>query len=140
MIGDKRTRATQSDSRLFRYERELQEAIRQQLNQVEHGLVEADGGHERSVATGKIDVLARDLAGHFVVIELKVGPCPHGALEQVLAYSSDLEAETGTPCRAILVASQFSERTRAAAKRARDISLVTYERQSGLGEALPQLR
>lgn len=140
MIGDKGAPATRSEAKYFRYERELQEAIRRQLNQVEVGLVEADGGHERSVATGKIDVLARDLAGHFVVIELKVGPCPHGALEQVLAYSTDLEAETGTPCRAILVASQFSDRIRAAAKRARDISLVTYELQLGLAEAPPQPR
>lgn len=140
MIGDKGVPATRSEAKHFRYERELQEAIRRQLNQVEVGLVEADGGHERSVATGKIDVLARDLAGHFVVIELKVGPCPHGALEQVLAYSTDLEAETGTPCRAILVASQFSDRIRAAAKRARDISLITYELQLGLAEVLPQPR
>ncbi len=136
MIGD--TQA--ADAKQFRYEREMQESVRRQLDQIEPGLVEADGGHERSVATGKIDVLARDLAGHFVVIELKAGPCPHGALEQVLAYSTDLEAETGTPCRAVLVAYQFSERIKAAAKRARDISLVTYERQTGLVKALPQPR
>jgi RecB family endonuclease NucS len=140
MIIDKRAHTTRAEARLFRYECELQKAIRRQLNQVEPGLVEADGGQERSVATGKIDILARDQAGHFVVIELKAGPCPHGALEQVLAYSSDLEAETGTPCRAILVASQFSERIRAAAKRARDISLVTYELQLGLAKELPQRR
>ncbi|MEK6636968.1 MAG: endonuclease NucS domain-containing protein [Pseudomonadota bacterium] len=138
MIGEKRRFATRADARLFRYECELQEAVRRQLGQVEAGLVEADGGQERIVATGKIDVLARDLAGHFVVIELKAGPCPHGALEQVLAYSNDLEAETGTPCRAILVAAQFSERIRAAAKRARDISLVTYELRLGLAVELPQ--
>lgn len=70
---------------------------------------------ERAVATGKIDITARDANGHFVVIELKAGPCPHGALEQVLAYSADLEDETGTPCRVVLVASQFSDRPRAAA-------------------------
>ena len=104
---------------------------------VEEGLVEADGGHERSVATGKIDIVARDVAGNFVVIELKVGPCPHGALEQVMAYSTDLETETGLPCRAVLVASQFSDRIRAAALRARDISLVTYELQIGLAPDFP---
>jgi RecB family endonuclease NucS len=140
MSNDRHGHAAQDDAKIFRYEREMQEAVRRQLDQIEAGLVEADGGHERSVATGKIDVLARDLAGHFVVIELKVGPCPHGALEQVLAYSNDLEAETGTPCRAVLVAYQFSKRIKAAAKRARDISLVTYERQTGLVKALPQLR
>lgn len=126
-------------ARLFRYERELQHAVRRQLGLVEAGLVEADGGQERSVSTGKIDIVARDLAGNFVVIELKAGPCPHGALEQVLAYSTDLEAETGTPCRAILVASQFSERIRAAAKRARDVSLVTYELEVGLARDFPQM-
>jgi RecB family endonuclease NucS len=117
----------QTRTRLFHYEKELKFAIRRQLSMVEAGLVEADGGHEREVATGRIDITARDVNGHFVVIELKAGPCPNGALEQVLAYSSDLEAETGTPCRSVLVASQFSDRLRAAAMRARDVSLVTYE-------------
>lgn len=140
MIGDKSVDSARTEARIFRYERELQFAVRRQLGLVEAGLVEADGGHERCVATGKIDIVARDTAGNFVVIELKAGPCPHGALEQVLAYSNDLEVETGTPCRAILVASQFSERIRAAAMRARDISLVTYELQLGLEQATPQRR
>ena len=126
-------------ARIFHYERELKISLRSQLELVEPGLVEADGGHERVVATGKIDITARDANGHFVVIELKAGPCPHGALEQVLAYSSDLETETGTPCRAILVASEFPERIRAAAKRATEVYLVTYELGPiGVGGSLPQ--
>ena len=116
-----------SATRIFAYERELKHAIRRELARVEPGLVEADGGRERVVATGKIDITAVDANGHFVVIELKAGPCPSGALEQVLGYSSDLERETGTPCRAVLVASEFSDRLRAAALRARDVSLITYE-------------
>lgn len=118
---------TGTKERVFRYESELKAALRRELNLVEPGLVEADGGCERIVATGKIDITARDSNGRYVVIELKAGPCPNGALEQVLAYSSDLEAETGTPCRAVLVASEFSERQRSAARRARDVALVTYE-------------
>jgi RecB family endonuclease NucS len=130
---------TRTQTRIFEYEKELKSAIRKQLSMVEPGLVEADGGQERNVATGKIDITARDANGHFVVIELKAGPCPHGALEQVLAYSSDLEAETGTPCRAVLVASQFSERIRAAAKRTKDCYLVTYEvNRVNFAEGLPQ--
>lgn len=113
--------------RVFRYESELQAALRRELNLVEPGLVEADGGRERIVATGRIDITARDSSGGYVVIELKAGPCPNGALEQVLAYSSDLETETGTPCRAVLVASEFSERQRAAARRAQGVILFTYE-------------
>jgi RecB family endonuclease NucS len=126
MEGQATPRA-RTKARIFSYERELKSALRRQLALVEPGLVEADGGRERAVATGRIDITARDRNGHFVVIELKAGPCPHGALEQVLAYSTDLEAETGTPCRAVLVASEFSERLRAAARRATGIALVTYE-------------
>jgi RecB family endonuclease NucS len=140
MIGDKRLHATRADARLFRYERELQAAIRRQLSLVEPGLVEADGGRERSVATGKIDIVARDEAGRFVVIELKAGPCPQGALEQLLAYASDLDGETGTRCRAILVAAQFSDRLRAAAKRVDDLALVTYELQMGFAKDAPPQR
>jgi RecB family endonuclease NucS len=138
MLG-KMDQGPRESARIFRYERELQIAIRRQLEMMEPGLVVADGGHQRAVATGKIDIVARDAVGHFVVIELKAGPCPHGALEQVLAYSSDLEAETGTPCRSVLVAAQFSDRIRAAANRARDISLVTYELGAvNLGALPPQ--
>ncbi len=114
-------------ARVLYYEKELKELLRAQLDRIEPGLVEADNGQEREVATGRIDITARDAQGHFVVIELKVGPCPVGALEQVLGYSADIEEETGAPCRAVLVASQFSERIQAAAKRTRDLHLVCYE-------------
>ncbi len=113
-------------TRIIHYEKELKAILRQRLDRVEKGLVEADGGRERAVATGKIDITARDKSGNFVVIELKVGPCPVGALEQVLGYASDLEAETGTPCRAVIIASEFSERIRAAARRAHELYLVNY--------------
>lgn len=114
-------------TRILSYEKELKTLLRRQLDKVEPGLVAADDGHEREVASGRIDITARDADGNFVVIELKAGPCPAGALEQVLGYSSDLEEETGTRCRAVLVASEFSLRQRSAAKRARDMHLVTYQ-------------
>jgi RecB family endonuclease NucS len=122
-----KSKRTRNITRILHYEKELKSLLRRQLECVEPGLVEADGGRERAVATGKIDITALDANGHYVVIELKVGPCPHGALEQVLAYSTDLEAETGQPCRAVLVASDFSDRLRSAAKRARDVHLVVYQ-------------
>jgi len=112
--------------RILHYEKELKSLVRQQLDRVEPGLVEADGGREREVASGRIDITARDRYGNLVVIELKAGPCPTGALEQVLAYSHDLEGETGRPCRAVLMAADFSPRLEAAAKSARDVFLVRY--------------
>ena len=112
--------------RILHYEKELKMLVRQQLERVEPGLVEADGGHEREVASGRIDITARDRYGNCVVIELKAGPCPNGAREQVLAYSADMEAETGVPCRAVLLAADFSPRLESAAKRAHDVFLVRY--------------
>jgi RecB family endonuclease NucS len=114
-------------ARILHYEKELKTLLRRQLYKVEPGLVAADDGREREVASGRIDITARDADGNFVVIELKAGPCPAGALEQVLGYSSDLEEETGTRCRAVLVASEFSLRQRSAAKRAHELHLVTYQ-------------
>ena len=94
-------------ARILHYEKELKTLLRRQLDKVEPGLVAADNGQEREVASGRIDITARDADGNLVVIELKAGPCPAGALEQVLGYSSDLEEETGTRCRAVIVASEF---------------------------------
>ena len=117
----------QTRMRILNYEKELKQLLRAQLEKVEPGLIADDGGRERQVASGKIDITARDANGHYVVIELKVGPCPAGAIEQVLGYSSDLEEETGIPCRAVLVASEFTLRQRSAAKRAHEMHLVTYQ-------------
>lgn len=117
----------QTASVVFHLEREMQAAVRKQLNLLEEGLKEADGGKELSIATGKIDILAEDKNGAFVVIELKAGACPSGALEQVLGYAEALAEEKGKHVRAYLVAAEFSDRIRAAAKRARDLELRTYE-------------
>jgi hypothetical protein len=111
----------------FRLEREMQAAVRAQLVNLEQGLVVADGGQERHVATGNIDIVARDATGKLVAIELKAGNCPAGALEQVLGYADSLGEETGESVRAILIASDFSDRLRAAARRTVDLRLVTYQ-------------
>jgi hypothetical protein len=60
---------------------------------------------------------------------LKAGTCPSGALEQVLGYSEDLQQETGTHSRAVLIASDFPERLRSAARRVNDLKLITYKIQ-----------
>ncbi|MFN7107467.1 MAG: endonuclease NucS domain-containing protein [Brevundimonas sp.] len=112
---------------IFRLEREMQAAVRRQLAMLEIGLEEADGGIEVSVATGRIDILAKAANGQLVVIELKAGPCPTGALEQVLGYAQALEDEKGEPVRAYLIASSFPDRIRAAAKRVSALELRTYE-------------
>ncbi len=111
----------------FNLEREMQQAVRKQLEELEPGLTVVDGGNERSVATGKIDIVARDANGCLTVIELKAGLCPSSALEQVLGYADALAEEENEPVRAFLIAGEFSDRTRAAARRTVELSLRTYE-------------
>lgn len=113
------------DSNFLR-EKEMQAQVRLQLSSLETGLVAIDNGTEVAVATGRIDILARDNQGRTVVIELKPGKCPAGALEQLLAYTYDFEQESGESVRAMLVAGSFSDRTRAAARKAGGVDLRTY--------------
>lgn len=124
----------ETEATLFRYERELQAAVRRQITALEPGLIIADGGIERSVATGRIDVLAEIAGGDMVVIELKAGTCPAGALEQALGYSDDIATETGRSTRSILVAADFPERIRGAARRVPSVKLVTYKLQLAFSE------
>jgi hypothetical protein len=112
---------------LFKLEKEMQAAVRRQLSQLEQGLKVDDGGIEISVTTGKIDIVARDAQNRLVVIELKVGKCPSGAMEQALGYAEALSEEREEPVRAYLIAGAFSDRILAAARRATDLKLRTYE-------------
>jgi hypothetical protein len=115
-------------SAVFRYEQELQVAVRNQIGTLEAGLTIADGGNERVVPTGRIDVLARDRDGTLVIIELKAGLCPKGAIEQALGYAADIDAEEqgDRPCRVLLIAGDFSERMLNAAKRIEGLTLFRY--------------
>ncbi|PXA81213.1 hypothetical protein DMC25_20800 [Caulobacter sp. D4A] len=116
-----------AEGAVFKVEREMQAAVRKQLGALESGLIEADGGVEVRVATGRIDILAKDREDKLVVIELKAGSCPPGALEQTLGYAEALAEERGEAVRAYLIAAEFSDRIRAAAKRVTGLQLRTYE-------------
>jgi Endonuclease NucS len=110
----------------FGLERDLQEALRRNIAQLEPGLAIVDSDRERRVKSGGwIDILAKDRSGGTVVIELKAGRADRDAVGQILAYIGDLMDET-TSVRGILVAADFSPRALAAAKAAPNIRLVRY--------------
>jgi hypothetical protein len=77
-------------------ERDMQAALRIEINQLEPGLTIIDDGAERSVDSGFIDITARDVSGTTVVIELKAGPAGQRAVAQILSYMGDVAAEEET--------------------------------------------
>lgn len=111
----------------FTLERDLQKALRENIDQLEGGLTIVDGGKERNVTCGWIDITAKDKQGATVVIELKAVEADRSAVGQLLAYMGDLMAEdTNKPVRGILVASAFKESAVAAARAVPNLQLKKY--------------
>ena len=112
----------------FSLERDLQRALRINIEQLEPGLKIIDSGGEMSVAAGRIDITAEDNEGKLVVVELKAGTAQSDAIAQVLSYMGSIDAE-GRPVRGILVAHDFHERVVHAAKAVPNLSLKAYSFQ-----------
>ena len=105
----------------------MQAALRSAIEQLEPGLVVIDDGAERSVASGFIDITAKDGQGAIVVIELKTGTARRDAVAQVLSYMGDIvEEEPDDQVRGILVAGDFDKKARAAARMVPALSLRSY--------------
>jgi hypothetical protein len=122
-------------SAMFKIEKEMQGAIRRDLEAIESGLIAVDDGIEVTTATGRVDILARDAGGLLTAIELKAGQCPSGAIEQVLGYAQALSEERSEEVRAILIAGSFNDRQKAASKRAVGLVLKTYSYQMSYSDA-----
>jgi RecB family endonuclease NucS len=111
----------------FGLERDLQEALLKNIEQLEKGLTVAEDGKEHIVPSGRIDILATDSQQRAVVIELKAGTADRDALGQILSYMGDLHtAVAKTPVRGVLVAADFTARAIAAAKAVPSVELRKY--------------
>ena len=109
----------------FGLERDMQDALRASIDQLDPDLRIVDDGKERHVEAGFIDILAEDKDGSMVVIELKSGEAPTDSVTQVLSYIGSLKDESDQAVRGVLIARGFSTRVRLAA-RAAGIELVEY--------------
>ena len=109
-IDDRQSLLAKEQTLSFGLERDLQAALREHIEQLEPGLKVVDGGSERSVGSGRIDITAQDREGKLVVIELKAGPARPDALTQLLAYMVALGEGEQRPVRGMLVAGEFPER------------------------------
>jgi hypothetical protein len=111
----------------FGIERDLQLALRINIEQLESGLKITDGGKEQQVDSGRgrIDITAEDKNGATVVVELKRGEAGRRAIGQILAYMGNLTAEKKS-VRGILVAKDFSPEAVAAARVVPSLKLRKY--------------
>ncbi|SPF80434.1 endonuclease NucS domain-containing protein [Pseudoprimorskyibacter insulae] len=114
------------DARAFSLEKDLQAALRANLNQLEDGLTIIDGGAEKSVPSGFIDILARDKNGYVVVIELKAVKARRDVIGQTLAYMGDIALEADN-VRGIIVAPDFDEKVISGARVVDKLTLHRYQ-------------
>lgn len=99
--------------------------LRANIGQLERGLKIADGGKEKMVPSGRIDITAEDQKGSTVIIELKAGTADRDAIGQLLSYIGDM-ATDAKQVRGILVAGDFTSRAVSAARAVPTIALKKY--------------
>jgi endonuclease len=115
------------EGKQFEVERHLQAELRREIAQLEAGLSIIDGGAERSVESGFIDILAQDQSGALVVIELKSGTAKREAIGQITGYMGDLMAEEpDTQVRGILVAAEFDKSCQSGVRAIPSLKLNRY--------------
>ena len=113
----------------FSLERDLQAALRNNIDQLETGLKIVDDGKERTTEAGRIDITAADAKGNIVVIELKAGTATPEVVAQVLAYMGTVAEVNNQPVRGILVAGDFHKRVVLASRAVSNLELKRYSFQ-----------
>lgn len=110
----------------FGLERDLQLALRANIQQLEPGLQVIDDGKERTTDAGRIGITAEDHNNAIVVIELKVGTAAPEALTQLLAYMGVVTKQEQKQVRGILIAGGFHPRIVFAVRAVPNVQLRRY--------------
>jgi len=110
----------------FGLERDLQRALRLNIQQLEAGLQIIDDDKERTTEAGRIDITAKDANNTTVVIELKAGTAAPEALTQLLAYMGVVSKQDQKPARGVLIAGDFHPRIVFAAQAIANVQLRRY--------------
>lgn len=113
----------------FGLERDLQFALRANIQCLEAGLKVIDGGKECITEAGRIDITAVDIKDNVVIIELKAGTATPQVMAQVFAYMGAIVETDKKPVRGILVAGDFHKRVILAARAIPNLQLKKYSFQ-----------
>jgi hypothetical protein len=124
----------QPGSSEFLLEQDLQRYLAKNLERIEPGLrlyeVEGIKGLEFEAGGRRIDILAVDKAGAFVVLELKVSKGYDRVVGQLLRYTNWIRqnlAQPGQRVRGIIICRTMSEDLRLACAGINDVELYEYE-------------
>ncbi|MBV5298338.1 MAG: DUF91 domain-containing protein [Rhodoferax sp.] len=115
----------------FGLERDMEQALRSNIQQLEPGLKISDGGKQRITDAGYIDITATDESGATVIIELKAGIAEPQALTQLLAYIGAVGQEGGLASRGLLIAQNFHPKLLFAVKAVSNVKLLKYNFKFG---------
>jgi RecB family endonuclease NucS len=115
----------------FAAEADLRDFLANNLGRIEPGLhlFQRDDrrGVEFPVDDGRIDILAVDRTGKFVVIELKLSMGRNRALGQLLYYMGWVDNNLGNgPCRGMVIAKEITDDLIIATQRVGGVSLYKY--------------
>ncbi|HEY0014986.1 MAG TPA: endonuclease NucS domain-containing protein [Longimicrobium sp.] len=115
----------------FALEAHLRDFLARNLDRIEPGLRLYESGERRGiefpVEGGRIDLLAIDQAGKYVVIELKLSRGRNKALGQLLYYMGWIDQHLGQgPCRGYIIASEITDELAIAVSRVPGVSLAKY--------------
>jgi len=108
-------------------ERDIEDHLVHHLEGIEKGLTFVD--RQVVVDVGRIDILAQDVNGQRVVLEVKVGEAKDSAVGQIARYLGWYARVDGKPARGILVAAEFPEGVRYAATAIPNLTLIAYRVQ-----------
>jgi len=128
----------ESEESEFAYETDLRDFLAQHLEKVEKGLAlykdDRGSGVEYPVENGRIDILASNQNGEFLVVELKVSQGRNKTLGQLLYYMGWVERNLakGKKVRGAIVAKEITDDLKLACSMLDRVSLFEYDLQVSL--------
>jgi len=139
--GDDASDEEEETDQAFAAETDLRDFLAKNLNCIEAGLTlyntAEQSGVEFPVDDGRIDILAVDRNGRYVVIELKVGKGRNKAVGQLLYYMGWIDKNLGKgPCRGLIIAKEIPDALILAVQRASGVTLARYKLSVSI-EAVP---